>query len=137
MPKWVVNLGVPTSGHQRRDSYRGLVCVDVAISGQYRIDLIFTYYDHDNGHCNDLDMYVFQEIGGEVVNSARADDSQGKPEWMVFSSMPAGRYWVAVQAWDTPTATVPYTLALREQPVPVYKSAGGEESLRCTASSGK
>ena len=113
---------------------------DVAEAGQYRLDLVYEYYDGDAQVWNDLDLYVFMELGdGSVVYALRADDEAGKPEWIVFTYMPVGRYYVAVQAWNTPADAVPYTLSMSEQTVPVAArgTAPGARGVRGAVSSGK
>ncbi|MBU1074146.1 Ig-like domain-containing protein [bacterium] len=110
--------------------------VDVAQAGQYRLDLVFELYDSAHQVWNDLDLYVFQDLGdGTVAYAIRADDEAGNPEWVVFTWMPAGRYYVAVQAWDTPAGAVPYALSMSEQAVPV--KLGRAAGARGSASSGK
>lgn len=114
--------------------------VDVAVGGQYRLDLVFDAYNSENATWNDLDLYVFQDLGGGALAYAiRADDGAGEQEWVVFTWMPAGSYYIAVQAWDTPAGAVPYTLAMREQAVEV--APAGPRSRPAwpmgTASSGK
>jgi len=114
--------------------------LDVATAGQYRLDLVYEFYDSDTQVWNDLDLYVFMELGdGSVVYAARADDEAGNPEWVVFTYMPAGRYYLAVQAWDTPVNATPYTLSMSKQAVPVKAggAACGAAGLRASASSGK
>jgi hypothetical protein len=112
---------------------------DVTVAGQYRLDLVYEFYDSVHQTWNDLDLYFFQELGdGSVVYAFRADDEAGQPEWIVFTWVPVGRYYVAVQAWDTPSDPAPYTLSMREQVVPV-KTNGAVTltGLRGQGSSGK
>jgi hypothetical protein len=129
---------IPDSEGVRRleDWYR----VDVAVAGQYRLDLVFEEYNSDNSTWNDLDLYVFYDLGGgEVAYAIRATDEPGEPEWVVFTWLPAGSYYFAVQAWDTPAGPVPYTIAMREQAVEVLapRSSGGSIPFGAEASTGK
>ena len=128
---------IPDANGARRleDWYR----VDVAVAGQYRLDLVFEEYNSSNSTWNDLDLYVFHDLGGgDVAYAIRATDAPGNPEWVVFTWMPAGSYYFAVQAWDTPAGSVPYTIAMREQAVPVAR-AGSRDPFRAQgiASAGK
>ena len=122
--------------HMLEDWYR----VDVETAGQYRLDLVYDYYNSDNDTWNDLDLYFFREfIDGSLGYIARADASVNVPEWMILLHLEVGTYYVAVQAWNTPSQSVGYTLAMRPQPIPVSKSltTPGPDGQQFIASGGK
>ncbi len=63
---------------------------------------------------NDLDFYVFRrESNGSLTYVDAGLESAAKPEVVDFSNLPAGTYFIAVQAWDTPSTAPRYWLGLR------------------------
>lgn len=97
-----------------QDWYR----IEITTAGQYRLDLVYDYYDATNDSWNDLDLYFFRELDASNIGfMARADADVNTPEWMILLHLDVGIYYAAVQAWNTPHEPVGYTLALRPQPV--------------------
>ena len=117
-----------------QDWYR----IEVTVAAQYRLDLVFDYYDSQNDTWNDLDLYFFRELPDDAVGYiARADDVAGKPEWMILLHLEVGTYYAAIQAWDTPSESAGYTLAMRPQPVPVKRTVSADGDPAFLASQGK
>lgn len=74
-----------------------------------RVDLIYeTLTD------NDLDVYLFREVApGSVTYVSAGTKPPGKFESVVVPSLAAGSYYVAIQAWNTPTGSVAYWFSIR------------------------
>lgn len=98
----------PNAGGQAllQDWYR----LTLTSSRQIRLDLVYDGYT--NGAFNDLDLYLFQQTGGSLAFVAASTNPQNEPEWMQ-GTLPAGTYYIAVQAWSTPTGSVEYAFHMR------------------------
>ena len=76
-----------------------------------RLDLV---YEAFTGAFNDLDVYLFrEESGGSLTYVAAGTKPEGEAEAIDLPALAAGTYYVAVQAWDTPTGSVDYWFAVR------------------------
>jgi hypothetical protein len=90
-----------------QDWYRFTLSSGAAV----RMDL--TYEKYTNGAWNDVDLYLFAEgAGGAPAFLASSNSAEGEDE-RISGQLPAGTYYLAVQAWRTPTGPVEYSLLLR------------------------
>jgi len=96
-----------------QDWYR----LELPAAGPRHIALVYDLFT--NANFNDLDLYLFREgVGGTItfVNRSVLDPttSEGRDgEWIQESNLPAGTYYIAVQAWNTPTDSVKYWINVR------------------------
>jgi hypothetical protein len=95
------------SGEKRiQDWYR----LDLAAPKTVRIDLV---YQSSNGTgTNDLDLYAFDDPGTGLRFGGASTGEPGIPE-VLNGTLPAGTYYLGVQAWDTPAGPVPYWISIR------------------------
>lgn len=92
----------------------------VQVSGEEDvvIDLVFDPWDPTIGGFNDLDLYAFKLVGGQLWYVGRSTSEPGDPE-RLSGTLNAGTYYFAVQAWVTlgPShgfgGPVPYVLSIR------------------------
>lgn len=75
-----------------------------------RIELAFETYT--NGQFNDLDLYAFEETGGGPAYIGASTAPEGEQEILAGTLAP-GTYYLAVQAWSTPTGRFAYWLSIR------------------------
>jgi len=70
-----------------------------------------------SGVPEDLDLYLFKDVGGTLtfVGKSTRDPMQDDSGEVIKLELTAslGNYYIAVQAWNTPSDAVPYALALR------------------------
>ncbi len=86
---------------------------DVTANRQIRIDLVYQAHDAQSNTTNDLDLYAFRaDKVGNLVYEAASLNPEGKAEGLVGTVGP-GRYYLAVQAWRSRGAPVPYVLSVR------------------------
>ena len=62
---------------------------------------------------NDLDLYAFGAAGSGLQFLAASTAENGLPEALTGTAIPPGIYYLAVQAWDTPSGPVSYWLSIR------------------------
>jgi hypothetical protein len=77
---------------------------------EIRVDLAFEAFS--GGSFNDLDLYAFADPGSGPIFIGASLGEAGEPEGL-FGTLQAGTFYLAVQAWDTPTGTVRYWLSIR------------------------
>lgn len=101
------NVAENTNGQAKaEDWYR----FEIAEISSFRLDFVYEYFT--NGQFNDLDVYLYREATDDSytfvdrsVNDGTGDTPQ---ESILQTSLPPGTYYVAVQAWNTPTGSVDY-----------------------------
>jgi len=79
-----------------------------------RIEMVYDYYNYEFQQFNDLDIYLFRvEQDGGISYVERGAEPQATAEVMNLSGLAAAEYYIAIQAWDTPTETVNYWVSVR------------------------
>jgi hypothetical protein len=110
-----VNVAANVNGAQLlQDWYR----LDVTTDGFWHIALAYRTYNGINSHYDDLDLYLFREeapgvlalVDRSVMDPSTHAARQG--EWL-HRNLPTGVYYLAVQAWKTPSDPVPYWISIR------------------------
>jgi hypothetical protein len=76
------------------------------------VNIDLTYETFTGGSFNDLDLYAFAEQGTGLQFLGSSLGEQGEPEGL-FGPLNAGTYYLAVQAWDTPSGRVGYWMSVR------------------------
>lgn len=86
---------------------------DVTATRQIQIDLVYQGHDSQSNTTNDLDLYAFRtDKVGNLVYETASLQPEGKAESLTGTVDP-GRYYLAVQAWRSRGAPVPYLLSVR------------------------
>jgi hypothetical protein len=109
------NVAPNISGLQLlQDWYR----FEVTAAGARHVALVYDAFNFTTRQYDDLDLYLFREgaggvltfVGRSVLDPSTNEGSDG--EW-IAQNLTAGAYYVAVQAWNTPSDPVTYTLSIR------------------------
>src|SRR3569833_1070213 len=88
-------------------------------AGPHLIVLKYTNKSTDTTQPDDLDLYLFKaQADGSLGYVQRSVLDPTKPqskdgEFIYTANLPAGTYYIAVQAWATPGGSVDYTLSLQ------------------------
>jgi hypothetical protein len=84
----------------------------LTLTGAKTVNIDLTYETFTGGSFNDLDLYVFAEQGAGLQFRGSSLAEQGEPEGL-FGPLTAGTYYLAVQAWNTPSGRVGYWMSIR------------------------
>jgi hypothetical protein len=77
------------------------------------INIELTYEAFTGGSFNDLDLYAFGDAGTGLQFVGSSTGEQGDPESLTGPLSGGTTYYLAVQAWDTPSGRVAYWLSIR------------------------
>lgn len=76
------------------------------------IDIDLAYETFTGSSFNDVDLYLFVDSGAGPQYLDASLGEPGEPEGLTGTAQP-GTFYLAVQAWDTPSGSVPYWLSIR------------------------
>jgi hypothetical protein len=110
------NVGANKSGQKLLQDWYKLV---TSSTGAHHVVLKYTNNSTLASQPDDLDLYLFREAaGGGLTFVQRSVLDPTTPEgagmeWIHAENLPAGTYFVAVQAWATPGGKVSYWLSIQ------------------------